>query len=185
MTKWLVTGCPRSGTTYTAHVLQASGLDVEHEKPGADGTVDWNPARYGDPRDYDQIVHLVREPLDCIASMHVIYHANHEFKDYGAPVHRGALYCCMWLWVWHNRHCSNLTSTRLRVEDMATRGSEVFGQPLKASSVSKKTNTKRHSVALSGMYPKQALTWGALYSEAPVTAYRVNDLAKEYGYADS
>jgi len=35
---------PRTGTGYTAKLLQSWGLDVKHEKMGKDGTVDWSLA---------------------------------------------------------------------------------------------------------------------------------------------
>ena len=37
----VVTGCPRSGTLYTAKLLQAVGFDVRHEALGKDGIVSW------------------------------------------------------------------------------------------------------------------------------------------------
>ena len=39
--KVLVIGCGRSGTLYTATVLQLLGIDVGHELPGRNGMVSW------------------------------------------------------------------------------------------------------------------------------------------------
>lgn len=37
----VITGCPRSGTTYASKYLQANGFDVRHEELGPDGVVGW------------------------------------------------------------------------------------------------------------------------------------------------
>jgi hypothetical protein len=37
----LVTGCPRSGTTYTSRFFKKCGKDVPHEAEGKDGIVSW------------------------------------------------------------------------------------------------------------------------------------------------
>ena len=75
----LIVGCGRSGTTFMAQFLKASGLQVEHEAPGADGCVSWpmvvnmyNP--FGWPADnvkFHHIFHQVRNPLDVITSFYI------------------------------------------------------------------------------------------------------------------
>lgn len=62
----LITGCPRSGTCYTAKLLQAHGIDVQHERLGKRGTVDWHLA--GIPWN-GPIVHQMRNPLHVIGSL--------------------------------------------------------------------------------------------------------------------
>lgn len=76
----LVTGHPRSGTTYMAKLLQAHGLKVGHEHMRSDGISSWmmaidtpEKAPFGDGsrlRDYefDTIIHVVRDPLKVLAS---------------------------------------------------------------------------------------------------------------------
>ena len=76
--KILVVGHPRTGTGYTAKLLQSWGLDVQHERMGEDGTSDWSLAS-GDKslwqdvnfKDYewDIIIYCVRDPRDSIASV--------------------------------------------------------------------------------------------------------------------
>jgi hypothetical protein len=68
----LVTGCPRSGTAYYAGYLRSRGLDVQHEKLGKDGTSDWRLAPRIRVGGWSEIIHLVRHPLDCIASLMTI-----------------------------------------------------------------------------------------------------------------
>lgn len=76
--KVLITGTPRSGTTYIAQVLSNYGLDIPHESHiGQHGIVSW--VMGGKPvsppwgpkfrtKDYDIILHQVRHPLSCIKS---------------------------------------------------------------------------------------------------------------------
>lgn len=80
--KVLITGTGRSGTHYTARLLQTLGLDVPHEQIGEHGTASWKHIRSGvfevigknrtqhiDSHGFDQIIHQVRHPLKVIASM--------------------------------------------------------------------------------------------------------------------
>jgi len=76
--KILVVGHPRTGTGYTAKLLQSWGLDVQHERMGEDGTSDWSLAS-GDKslwqdvnfKDYewDIIIYCIRDPKESIASI--------------------------------------------------------------------------------------------------------------------
>jgi hypothetical protein len=75
--KILGLGHPRTGTGYTAKLLQSWGLDVGHEKMGEDGTVDWSLAagkslwQDVDIKDFDwkHIVYCVRDPKATIPSL--------------------------------------------------------------------------------------------------------------------
>ena len=71
-------GHPRTGTGYTAKLLQSWGLDVGHEVMGEHGTVDWSLApgekslwQDVDFKDFDweHIIYCVRDPRDSIASI--------------------------------------------------------------------------------------------------------------------
>lgn len=83
--KLLITGCGRSGTFYAAEVWRSLGLDIRHERPmpshgsmGRDGVASWFMA-VDDPNPpfgpstagytFDFVLHLVRHPLNVIASM--------------------------------------------------------------------------------------------------------------------
>jgi len=75
-------GHPRTGTGYTAKLLQSWGLDVGHEVMGEDGTVDWSLAagkslwQDVDIKDFDwkHIVYCVRDPKEAIPS--IVYTEN-------------------------------------------------------------------------------------------------------------
>jgi len=72
-------GHPRTGTGYTAKLLQSWGLDVGHEVMGEHGTVDWSLAAGekslwsggSDFREWDwqHIIYCVRDPRESIASI--------------------------------------------------------------------------------------------------------------------
>ena len=76
-------GHPRTGTGYTAKLLQSWGLDVGHEKMGEQGTVDWSLApgekslwQDVDFREWDwqHIIYCVRDPRESIPS--IVYTEN-------------------------------------------------------------------------------------------------------------
>jgi hypothetical protein len=83
--KLLITGCGRSGTLYSAHLWQALGLDIRHERPvppdgmiGRDGMASWFMA-VDDPQppsgpsaadfEFDVVIQQIRHPLKVIASV--------------------------------------------------------------------------------------------------------------------
>ena len=75
----LITGCARSGTTYTAKLLQEGGLRVGHERVRRSGLCSWDLAV--DPEEgrwhvrrgqyqFAHIFHQVRHPLKTISSVY-------------------------------------------------------------------------------------------------------------------
>jgi len=93
-------GHPRTGTGYTAKLLQSWGLDVGHEVMGEHGTVDWSLAAGkkslwsggADFREWDwqHIIYCVRDPRESIPS--IVYTENigkssEKFrKEMGVPL---------------------------------------------------------------------------------------------------
>ena len=89
--KILVVGHPRTGTGYTAKLLQSWGLDVQHEKMGKDGISDWSisfkersiwqKVHYNE-YDWQLIIYCVRNPKDTINSLIFTedIHENASFK---------------------------------------------------------------------------------------------------------
>jgi hypothetical protein len=85
----LITGCPRSGTKYVAHLLAALGRDVGHERMGVDGIsswcmavqateAPWGPSRHERLR-FDVILQQVRNPTLAIPSMSTLNHRTWTF----------------------------------------------------------------------------------------------------------
>lgn len=81
--EYLVVGHPRSGTGYASALFRANGIDVGHEVMGEHGTSNWQFAvrslaagqalHLPDnilPSDveFEQVIHLVRNPVNCINS---------------------------------------------------------------------------------------------------------------------
>lgn len=65
----LITGCPRSGTTFVSEFYkQKDGIDLGHETAGEHGTVEWRHA-YTDAPKFDVTLSLVRHPLRTIPSL--------------------------------------------------------------------------------------------------------------------
>jgi hypothetical protein len=71
-------GHPRTGTGYTAKLLQSWGLDVGHEKMGEHGTIDWSLAAGKkslwqevdfNEVDWQWIIYCVRDPRETIPSL--------------------------------------------------------------------------------------------------------------------
>lgn len=83
-------GHPRTGTGYTSKLLQSWGLDVQHEKMGKHGTVDWTLAGKKqsiwqggiDFRNYEwqHIIYCVRDPRESIPSIAYTENADTSFN---------------------------------------------------------------------------------------------------------
>lgn len=70
----LVTGCPRSGTRYTAAMFCRHGVRIGHERVYAHGTSDWRLAPVAHRAKIS--IHQVRDPLKVIASLQTIKAAS-------------------------------------------------------------------------------------------------------------
>lgn len=75
---YFITAHPRSGTGFAAKTLQSCDLDVGHEKLGSDGIASWmwlpkDPkVPFGDgyiDTEFERSCFLIRNPLECIASV--------------------------------------------------------------------------------------------------------------------
>lgn len=130
----LVTGCPRSGTKYAAHLLTALGREIGHEEMKRDGIsswcmavaadeVPWGPAR-GPHETFDVILHQVRNPRFVIPSMTTLradswdFIAAHTPCDPTEPV----LLRAAKFWYYWNLHAEAIAHWRYRLEQL----SEVF-----------------------------------------------------------
>ena len=91
--KILVVGHPRTGTGYTAKLLQSWGLDVQHEEMGKDGISSWMCAvketesvPYGNVKfsdhEWHTIIYCVRDPRETIASVAYTEDINETSLNY-------------------------------------------------------------------------------------------------------
>lgn len=185
----LITGCGRSGTLYIARCLQLAGLDVQHERLGADGAVSsvWNAPQppypswhqQGERPAFDIILHQVREPLATMGSVMTGGREGWKFNARWAPidlswhpVKRAAYY-----WYWWNRRAEEQGCYTYRIENleaewdvlMALIGHEA---EYTGDDVSKSTNSRRHD----------ALSWEDVKQQAPEMLRKIAGMAQRYGY---
>jgi hypothetical protein len=125
----LVTGCGRSGTKYTAFLLQQLGIDAPHERLGRDGICSWTMAVYSETRRYGppssrvsfrEVFHQVRDPLAVISSAVTLRAESWDFirrhidcPDAAIPIVRAAHYWVLW-----NEQAERVATWRYRVEDL-------------------------------------------------------------------
>jgi hypothetical protein len=123
----LITGCGRSGTKYITHLLRRLGLDVRHERMGADGIASWAMAvdadsvAWGVPSrhyDFDDVFHQVRDPRQVIASATTFKPDSWSFICAHTPISlddpillRAAKY-----WYYWNLEAEKVARWRYRIE---------------------------------------------------------------------
>lgn len=190
----LVVGCGRSGTKYMAKFLQASGLDVGHEKMGKDGSVSWLMSAIIDwapwgplSKDFHfrHIFHQVRNPVKMIQSFYNIpplatwewiSEVIPEIKPSDSVLTKSAKY-----WLYWNLMSEKRAEWTYRIEnfdkeykEMGRRLGITFNEQT-LQSISKKTNAKNNSIRL--------LSWKILRDELePQLLNDIRKLALRYGY---
>lgn len=174
----LVTGCPRSGTQYTAECLRHAGLRVKHEVLDADGTVDWRLAP--EAANWPVVVHQVRHPLKTIASFTTMMPTSWRRLATGAGVRLTGdkLRDGMRIWVGWNRLLEG--HWRVRVEDITPEKAwpdlcERAGLPRHTTQPA--VSTRRNA------RPHDDVSWDDLYAADPVAARAVREMATRYNYA--
>lgn len=185
----LVTGCGRSGTGYMAECLQQAGLDVGHERLGADGISSWLWAAPFGPYPvyhtqvsrpkFDVILHQVREPLATIGSAMTFREETWRFIRRWVPIDKdwGILKQACHYWYWWNTRVKQLRPTmRYRVEDAEQVWPEIMtlvgcDAPFPRG-VSEKTNSREHFDP----------TWPGVKTAAPQLANDIAQMAQRYGY---
>lgn len=192
----LVTGCGRSGTHYTARLLQEMGLDVPHERVGKDGTASWKHIVSGtfvyigknrqaeiDSTCFDRILHQVRHPLKVIASMQTFsdsswsYMAKFIELDLKAkPVKRA-----MQAWVRWNKLIEGKAQWRFQIEQLNGRFEEFCRQ---AGLTVQPMPQVPHEAKDSRTSRFKPVGWQDLVKHDAACAEEVRALALEYGYLD-
>lgn len=192
----LITGCGRSGTHYTARLLQEMGLDIPHEAVGKDGAASWKHTAPGvfvyigknresviDTAGFDRVLHQVRHPLKVIASMQTFsdsswaYMAKSIELDLAAdPVVKG-----MQAWIGWNQLAGKQARWRFQIEQLKDRFPEFCehaGLPVRplpeVPPAAKDSRTDRYD----------PLYWEDLVAADARLAEAVRALALDYGYED-
>lgn len=139
--KVLVIGSPKSGSTYMAWFLRELGLRVEHERMGLDGTVNaaWlMPKIVDDPflideraRQhfiFDRVIHLVRHPLEVLASLQALPpwpFLKWQYLWTGVRFPAGEAPNLLYLgqfWIWWTDRCTSAADFTIRLDDIARVG---------------------------------------------------------------
>lgn len=187
----LVTGCGRSGTHFTTHLLQALGLKVNHERLGPDGSVDWHLAVRGYRQklgvDFDLVLHQHREPLPVIRSMQTMMPESWAFiarycpeADHPDPAVRAARY-----WVRWNVKAEKAARYSFPIERVDEHFPAICGllgvaQPdraaLEAAKASRGSRARRHGYGAE-------ITYADIERRDPLTFAKLRRLARRYGYA--
>ena len=153
MTPVFVLGTGRCGTMYLHRVCKQAQLDFPHESAGRHGGVGWGlvvAAAAGQLPEGSLVLHQVREPLSCIASLTTFTDLHwrrlewmgFDFDD--VPLVRAMKYYLAW-----NRFCEANSSLSYQVRDLkGERVQRIFEEALETelpwSGVPTDTNSRRH-----------------------------------------
>lgn len=188
-----ITGCGRSGTTYTSRRLSELGLEVGHERLRRNGISSWclapltndrcwgptgiEIARLGMP-----LVHQVRNPLQVIASFSTAGGKSWDFiaRHIELPTSGSLLLRSMHYWLRWNRLAEERSLITYRVEQFEAVLPEILRlsnahdvEISTHSSVPTDTNSRRHS----------NISWQLLSDEDRHLCDDIRLLAESYGYA--
>ena len=189
-----ITGCGRSGTTYTSQLFKTFGYSIGHESLERHGISSWclapdtlercwGPSSQEVRRLRIPLVHQVRQPLNVIASISTASERSWRFIAKFIPIDaddsitlKGMKY-----WFYWNQLAETRAELTYRVEDIDSRLPELFriggfndsrrDTPL-VSKLPKNVNRRDHS----------SLTWQALEAEDAKMTEQIRELATRYGY---
>lgn len=195
--KLLILSAPRSGTRYAARICSKLGLNVQHERVGAGGTVSsyfvvddyWYQGAHSRNRHerrsefkFDHVWHQVRHPLNVIGSMfgHNVLLRNWwhwQEKHTGISFDSPPLVRAARFWIdWNEKIGAQNPDIRYRIEDIEFVWPELMErlgmQGTDLPPVDKKTNSRPH----------EPVTWRDLQIEDRDLSDRVKRIAEKYGY---
>jgi hypothetical protein len=140
---YLVTGCGRSGTHFTAKFLSLHGMDIGHEETATLGSVSWLCASDAYCRDraafFEKKLHQIRHPLPFIRSWQTVNPRAWAYVAIYAPQcrHPDTVVAAARYWLYWNEMAMTGAQLSLRLEDFseapmatAARLSRFFDRPL-------------------------------------------------------
>lgn len=189
----VVTGCGRSGTTFSSKWLKEAGFDVGHERLGKGGVSSWylcsgsskvplGPS-YSDIKDLNLlIIHQVRDPLDAISSMQATGKPSWRFLSKEIPINNDidskVLKAMKYYYYWNlkaeyiSSHRVNAEFFEVQIEDIFRKEEIVYSTVSSTFNRRKKVNTREHVI----------LKKADLFKEDEVLASKIFKMASEYGY---
>jgi hypothetical protein len=196
----LIAAVGRSGTHYTAQLLQQMGLDVGHETVGRDGTASWKHittgtfvvrkkwwrrrSTYIDGSGFTTVLHQVRHPLKVIASMQTFGDAtwNYMAQFTNVRLQQPVLRRAMIGYLEWNRLIEPRAAWRFQIERLAeqfdTFCHHIGVEPQPMPSVPQTARDSRVN-----RYAR--LAWDDLAREDKRLADELLNLAAAYGYEDT
>lgn len=189
----VITGCGRSGTTFSTKLLDQMGLRIGHERFKRDGVSSWflvsqidkaplGPSLKDLKKHKPLIIHQVREPLAAISSMQSLGSPSWRFLESLIPIslqNDSKVLLAMKYYYYWNLKTEEIARNRVKVEDFGERIKDILDQhniEYKDINVTlnqkSKVNTRLHS----------KLSWDDLYEEDRVLAEKIKILGKKYNY---
>lgn len=191
-----VTGCGRSGTTFSTHLFSKIGMDCPHEKLGKDGICSWmigvisnepyvGPC-YSDLDIDTHMFHQVRHPLHTISSLQTFGNKTWNYIRKFIPIEPtdNIILKGMKYWYFWNMSAEKICEYTYQVEKikneihiLSKKGNFQDKVPSNISEIcdqltAQKVNTRKY----------KPLTWEDLYNIDPELCFRIKELAKRYGY---
>lgn len=189
----IITGCGRSGTTFSSKVLRRMGLEIGHERLRKNGVSSWyltskrkkvqlGPSLY-DLRSFNKIIiHQVREPLASISSMLSTGSPSWRFLSNEIPISlekdSKTLRAMKYYYYW-NLQTENIADVRVKAEEFLYKIESIllkYKIDFKTNNVtideSSKVNTRKH----------KKLDWDDLFKEDKNLAEKIVELGRKYGY---
>lgn len=187
-----ITGCGRSGTTFTSELFSRLGYKVGHERFLLHGIsswmlssnqkkVPWGPSRHDFSKLYLPIVHQVRNPISTISSMHSLSATSWEFIGCELPIHSSdsVLLKSMKYWYYWNLKSEEISEFTYQIEKIKERLPCIlelgkFADP-QGTFVYPNTNVNTR--------PHSRIDWDLLESENEELTDKIRKMAMKYGYS--
>lgn len=190
----VITGCGRSGTTYSSKVLSELGIAIGHERLKKDGISSWFLASkrkqvplgpsLDDLKKYDKlIIHQVRHPLSTISSLLALGKPSWKFLSEEIPINYAEdskiLRAMKYYYYW-NLQAEKIAMVRIKAEEF----NDVIIPILKdfKMQINEKKNITLNETTKVNTRKHEILTWADLYQEDEELTYNIKRLSKKYGY---
>lgn len=120
---FLITGCGRSGTHFTAKFLELNGVDMGHEETGTEGAVGWLCASPLFCQEQGAVfakkAHQIRHPVNAIRSLVTMNDNSYNYIFYFMPQcrHADRFIAAARYWVHWNNMALDGAALSIRLED--------------------------------------------------------------------
>lgn len=180
-----ITGAPSSATQWMWLALHERGVPITHnDEVGEAGMCCWNLPIVVDTRQFDVVLHQVRNPLRVLAGIH-IFAVRPAFRKEVSPYvqvrARTTVEWCAEFWMLWNSWLETFAARRYRVEDIDSEFhwiADLFGCSHDVPALPRNYNSKRkakHYRRVSAAHVREAMR--------PERYLQWTDQCKRYGYS--